>query len=83
MALCASFVIETGAKRGRPPRDRRRVIDGVLWVALTGGAWRELPAEYSNWRGAADGAFLRMASRMRKQAALAAVCALPGRRAAR
>ncbi|WP_371824224.1 transposase [Methylosinus sp. KRF6] len=39
----------TRVKRGRPPRDHRRVIDGVLWIALTGGAWRELPAEYGNW----------------------------------
>jgi len=48
-AFCAPFVIETGARRGRPPRDHRRVIDGVLWIALTGAAWRDLPEEFGNW----------------------------------
>jgi len=31
-------VIETGALRGRPPRDHRRTLDAVFWIART-GAW--------------------------------------------
>ena len=48
-ALLAPIVIETGPKRGRPPRDHRRVLDGVLWIALSGAPWRDLPARYGNW----------------------------------
>ena len=35
-AFFAPFVIETGPKRGRPPKDHRRVLDGVFWIARTG-----------------------------------------------
>jgi transposase len=48
-ALLASFLIETGPKRGRPPRDHRRVLDGVLWIAQTNSPWRDLPQDYGNW----------------------------------
>ncbi|WP_166144642.1 transposase [Methylosinus sp. RM1] len=84
----------TRVNAGRPPRDHRRVIDDVLWIALTGGAWRELPAEYGNWSSVYR-QFLRWsegrpmapsahgAQKAPLQTALAAVCALPGRRAAR
>jgi transposase len=30
--------------RGRPPRDVRRTLDAILWVAASRGPWRELPA---------------------------------------
>ena len=38
------------AATGRPPRDRRQVIDGILWVLNTGVAWRDLPAEFGPWQ---------------------------------
>ncbi|OAI30881.1 hypothetical protein A1351_00700 [Methylosinus sp. R-45379] len=96
-ALCAGFVIETGTKRGRPPRDHRRVMDGVLWIARTGSAWRDLPPHYGNWStvyrqflrwsDAGQWRLLREAAKAAGSAeletALAAVCALPGRRKAR
>ena len=31
---------------GRPPRDPRTMIDGILWVLNTGVQWRDLPAEF-------------------------------------
>lgn len=34
------------ARRGRPWRDHRRVINGMLWILMTGAPWRDLPAEY-------------------------------------
>ncbi|MGP3992113.1 IS5 family transposase [Streptomyces sp. 3N207] len=31
---------------GRPPRDRRKLIDGIRWRVRTGAPWRDLPSEY-------------------------------------
>ncbi len=43
------FVTETGALSGRPPRDHRRTLDAVFWIARTGAPWRDLPEELGNW----------------------------------
>src|ERR1700688_1188002 len=32
--------------RGRPWRDTRAVLHGVLWILRTGAQWRELPSKY-------------------------------------
>ena len=32
--------------RGRPPRDARDVLNGVLWVLRTGAPWHDLPDRY-------------------------------------
>ena len=32
--------------RGRPWRDTRAVLQGVLWILRTGAQWRELPSKY-------------------------------------
>jgi transposase len=48
-AFFAPFVIESGPKRGRPPRDHRRVLDAVFWIARTGSPWRDLPTELGRW----------------------------------
>lgn len=48
-AFFEPFVIEKGPKRGRPPRNHRRVLDGVFWIARTGAQWRDLPDYFGNW----------------------------------
>ena len=37
------------AKTGRPRRDRRMIMDGILWILRTGAPWRDLPKEYGPW----------------------------------
>jgi len=32
--------------RGRPPRDPRQVLDGILWILRTGARWQDLPPRY-------------------------------------
>jgi transposase len=32
-------------RRGRPPKDNRVVLEGILWVLKTGARWRDLPSD--------------------------------------
>ena len=32
--------------KGRPRRDAREVLNGILWVLRTGAQWKELPKRY-------------------------------------
>ena len=32
--------------RGRPWRDAREVLDGILWILRTGAQWKDLPTRY-------------------------------------
>ena len=32
--------------KGRPPKDPREVLDGILWILKTGAQWCELPSKY-------------------------------------
>jgi len=34
---------------GRPRVDRRKVVDGILWILRTGAPWRDLPEEFGKW----------------------------------
>ena len=33
-------------KSGRPPQDRREVLNGILWILRTGAPWADLPERY-------------------------------------
>ncbi|WP_234307499.1 MULTISPECIES: IS5 family transposase [unclassified Streptomyces] len=37
-------------RMGRPVRDRRQVVNGILWKLSTGTAWRDLPERYGPWK---------------------------------
>ena len=43
-------VFDLPAVTGRPPRDRRQVVDGILWVLRTGSPWRDLPGDFGPWQ---------------------------------
>lgn len=35
---------------GRPAKDHRTVLNGILWVLRTGAPWRDLPERYGSWK---------------------------------
>jgi transposase len=38
------------AKRGRPSRDHRTLLNGILWKIRTGAPWRDVPERYGPWQ---------------------------------
>ena len=36
-------------KTGRPNKDHRTIINGILWILRTGAPWRDLPERYGPW----------------------------------
>jgi transposase len=36
--------------RGRPRRDDRTVVEGIVWRLATGVPWRDLPERFGSWR---------------------------------
>jgi transposase len=65
-------------RTGRPPRDRRVVVDGILWILNTGSPWRDLPEEFGPWATVwdlfdtwnADGTLDRILDRLRNTDAI-------------
>ena len=45
---------ERPRRGGRPPLDRRRTVNGILWILRTGSPWRDLPERYGPWSSAAN-----------------------------
>jgi transposase len=63
------------ARTGRPQRDRRQIVDGILWILRTGAPWRDLPEEFGPWatvwdlfdKWNADGTLDAILSRLRAE----------------
>ena len=36
-------------RTGRPGKDHRTVINGILWILRTGSPWRDLPERFGPW----------------------------------
>ena len=34
---------------GRPPEEKRSIINGILWRLRCGTPWRDVPPKYGNW----------------------------------
>jgi putative transposase len=43
-------LLPTVKRRGRPPANRRKVINALLYMARAGCAWRLLPKEFGPWQ---------------------------------
>ncbi len=46
---CIADIFPPPAKTGRPPSDRRMIVEGILWIMRTGSPWRDLPDEFGPW----------------------------------
>lgn len=36
--------------KGRPRKDSRQILNGILWIAHSGAVWRDLPERYGAWQ---------------------------------
>ena len=36
-------------KGGRPPRDDRECLEGILWILKTGARWKDMPSRYPHY----------------------------------
>ena len=48
-AFLDPLIPKSEAKTGRPPRDRRQMLDGILWILSTGAQRRDLPERFGPW----------------------------------
>ena len=49
-ALIEPLVPPSAARTGRPPRDRRILLNGIFWILHTGAPWRDLPERFGPWQ---------------------------------
>ena len=40
---------ENTGKQGRPRKDNRTILNGMIWIARSGTPWRDLPKRYGPW----------------------------------
>ena len=43
-------LLTSTCRRGRPPLDRRWVLNAILYVLRTGCQWRQLPRDFPHWK---------------------------------
>ena len=43
------FLTTPASRGGRPPKNHRHRLDGILWICRTGAPWRDLPAAFGKW----------------------------------
>ena len=41
---------EYTGKKGRPRKDNRTMVNGILWINRSGAQWRQLPEKYGPWQ---------------------------------
>jgi transposase len=53
-ALVEGHVPRSEATTGRPPKDPRLMLDGIMWILVTGAPWRDLPERFGPWQTVYD-----------------------------
>jgi transposase len=53
-AAVEPLIPRSTARTGRPPRDRRLMLDGLFWILATGAPWRDLPERFGPWQTVYD-----------------------------
>ena len=48
-AIFAPFLTTPSSRGGRPPKNHRHRLDGILWICRTGAPWRDLPGAFGKW----------------------------------
>lgn len=48
--LTQYFPERQAVERGRPRKDSRQMLKGIVWIARSGAAWRDLPERYGPWQ---------------------------------
>jgi putative transposase len=43
-------LVPKGKSGGRPPTDRRRVLNAIFYILRSGCSWRMLPKDYPKWQ---------------------------------
>ncbi len=46
---CWSATPENTGKQGRPRKNNRVILNGMLWIARSIAPWRDLPECYGSW----------------------------------
>ena len=36
-------------KNGRPYKDLRATVNGIIWILRSGATWEDMPTRYDNW----------------------------------
>ena len=49
-ARVAALLAAASRPTGRPPRDHRPIVAGILWLMRRGASWREVPAAHGPWQ---------------------------------
>jgi transposase len=44
-----NLLLPDRGERGPAVADKRRTVNGILWVLRTGAPWRDMPKRYGNW----------------------------------
>lgn len=52
--LVADLVEAEPKPTGRPPKDRRTILNGIFWILRTGAPWRDLPERFGKWQTVYD-----------------------------
>ena len=53
-ALVDPHIPRSKARTGRPPSDRRLMLNGIFWILGAGAPWRDLPERFGPWQTVYD-----------------------------